>query len=102
VKSYLPLILGMLAVTYLPRLIPLIALTGRSLHPLLRRFLTYIPYTALSALIVRGFMQSTPEMTAAAIAGIGVAGICSWLNGGLILSVAASIFASYIALWIYS
>lgn len=97
-KNYLPLIMGMMAVTYLPRLIPLLILTERPLHPLLKRFLLYIPYTALSALIVRGIMQSTPDMRLAALAGIAAAGLCSWFKGGLVLSVLASIIASLLFL----
>lgn len=97
-KSYLPLIIGMMAVTYLPRLIPLLILTERPLHPLLKRFLLYIPYTALSALIVRGVMQSAPDMRLAAFAGLGVACACSWFKGGLVLSVLASIAASFLIL----
>lgn len=89
-KNYLPLVLGMAAVTYLPRLLPLILLTERPLPPFLRRFLLYVPYTALSALIVRGIMESNPHMLLATVLGLGIAGICSWYKGGLILSVLAA------------
>ncbi len=98
-KSYLPLILGMMVVTYLPRLLPLIALSERPLHPLLRRFFLYIPYTALGALIVRGATGAAPGMTAATIAGIGVAAVFSWFKGGMVSSVAASILAAYLILY---
>lgn len=97
-KSYLLLIIGMMLVTYLPRLIPLLIMTERPLHLLLRRFLLYIPYTALSAIIVRGIMQATPDMKLPTLAGIIVAGICSWFKGGLILSVFISIIAVFIIL----
>ncbi len=97
-KNYLPLIFGMMAVTYIPRLIPLIILTERPLHPLVKRFLLYIPYTALSALIVRGVMQASSGMELATILGIGAAGICSWFKGDLILSVAVSILTSFLIL----
>lgn len=97
-RSYLPLILGMTMVTFLPRLLPLITLTERPLHPLLRRFLLYIPYTALSALIASGIMQADGTMRIATIAGIGAAAICSWFKGGLIVSVVASIVTSFLVL----
>lgn len=97
-KNYIPLILGMTAVTYLPRLLPLITLSKRNLHPLLRQFLLYVPYTALGVLIVRGVSQSKPDMMFAAIAGMGASVICSWLNGGMILSVFASIITSFLFL----
>ncbi len=97
-KSQISLILGMMAVTYLPRLLPLLVMTERPLPPLLKRFLVYIPYTALSALIVRGVMQSTSEMKLATFVGIGVAALCSWLKGSLVLSVIISIAAVFLFL----
>jgi len=97
-KSYLLLITGMMVVTYLPRLLPLLIMTGRPLPPVLKRFLQYIPYTALSALIVRGIMQSSPDMRLATVGGIIAAGICSWLKGSLVLSVLISIIAAYLIL----
>jgi branched-subunit amino acid transport protein len=99
-KSYFSLIMGMMTVTYLPRLIPLLIMTKRPLHPLLRRFLLYIPYTALSALIVRGIMQSTPDMRLATLVGISAAGICSWFKGGLVVSVFTSIITVFVLLQI--
>lgn len=94
-KSYLPLILGMMAVTYLPRLIPLLIMTERPLPAKLRQFLLYIPYTALSALIIRGIMQASPNMLLGTIIGIGVAGICSWFKGGLVIPVFVSIIVVF-------
>lgn len=97
-KSYLLLITGMMVVTYLPRLLPLLMMTGRPLPPVLKRFLQYIPYTALSALIIRGIMQSAPDMRLATVVGILAAGICSWLKGSLVLSVLVAIMAAFVVL----
>ena len=97
-KSYLALILGMTAVTYLPRLAPMVALNDRPIHPKLKRFLMYVPYTALTALIVRGATQADPQMLVATLAGIGSAGICSWFKGGFILSVLVSIITAFLVL----
>lgn len=97
-KNYLPLIIGMMMVTYVPRLIPLFIITERPLNPVLKRFLLYIPYTALSALIVRGAIEAAPEMKAATILGIAAAGICSWFKGGLILSVLVAIITAFLIL----
>ena len=96
--EYLPLILGMMLVTYLPRLLPLAALSQRPLPPLLRRFLRYIPYAALGALIIRGIAESAPGMTPATLAAITVAAAVSFRGGGLVPSVVASIAAAYIIL----
>jgi branched-subunit amino acid transport protein len=95
-KNYWLLILGMMLVTFIPRLLPLMTLSERSINPLLKKFLLYIPYTALGALIVRGVMQSTSGMMAVTLVGIGVATALSWLRGGLILSVLSSIIAAFL------
>jgi branched-subunit amino acid transport protein len=95
-KNYLPLILGMMAVTYLPRLLPLLTLSKRPLPPAVRRFFLYVPYTALGALIVRGALSAGPELRLATLAGIGVAAACAWFRGGLALGVAAAIAAAFL------
>lgn len=97
-KSYLPLILGMAAVTYIPRLLPLITLTNRELNPLLRRFLTYIPYTALSTIIVKGIIDLDGRMLVATLIGLVFGGILSWFKGNMVLSVGASIIATFFIL----
>lgn len=97
-RSYVPLILGMAAVTYLPRLLPLILLAERPLPPFIRRFLLYVPYTALSALIVRGILEANPHMLLATILGLVIAGICSWFKGGLVLSVLAATVTVFLVL----
>ena len=95
---YLPLILGMMLVTYLPRLFPLLTLSQRRLPPYLRRFLAYIPYAALGALIIRGIAESAAGMTPATLAGVAVAAALSFYGGGLVWSVIASILTAYIVL----
>jgi branched-subunit amino acid transport protein len=97
-KSYFALIIGMMLVTYLPRLFPLITITQRPLHPLLRRFLLYIPYTALGALIVSGIIQAETGKMAATLGGLTAAAICSWFKGGLVLSVLAAIAVGFMVL----
>ena len=99
-KNYLPLILGMMGVTYLPRLIPLLLMTERPINPLFKKFLLYIPYTALGALVIRGILEAPPGMGLITLAGIGVAALCSWLKGELVLSVLAAIFAVFLLLQI--
>lgn len=45
------LILGMAAVTYLPRVLPLWLLSSRSLHPAFMRWLEMVPPAVLAALL---------------------------------------------------
>lgn len=97
-KSYFPLIIGMMMVTYLPRLLPLISITKRPLHPLVRRFLLYVPYTALGALIMSGVTQGPSGMVATTLGGISAAAVCSWFKGGLVLSVLAAIITGFVIL----
>ena len=92
------IIILMAAVTFIPRLIPLLLLKDRELPPLFRRLLNAIPYAALGALIFPGVLSSVPGMPSAAIAGIGAALLVSWFRGGLIASVASSVAVVFLFL----
>ncbi|WP_312906329.1 AzlD domain-containing protein [Tissierella praeacuta] len=83
-KNYLPLIIAMTLVTYLPRLMPLMLLSNRKVNKYIKQFLLYIPYTSLSILIIRGII------TAAAI--------ISYIKGNLVLSVLAGILLSFLTI----
>lgn len=95
-KGYLLLILGMMLVTYIPRLLPLITLSKKPLSPFFKRVLTYIPYTALSALIVKGIMQAPDGRYEIVFIGISVAALISWIKGSMVLSVLTSIIATFL------
>ena len=94
------LILGMMAVTYLPRLLPLMVLSQHPLSPALQRFLRSIPYTALGVLIVRGIMDAPTAIQTATIVCVGAAALCAWLREGLMTSVIVSILAAFLVLCI--
>lgn len=95
-NNYFPLIIGMALVTYLPRIIPLVALKDRKINRNIKEFLYYIPYTSLSILIVRGVMTADSNLKVATIAGIGIAGILSYKKGNLILSVSMGILLAFL------
>lgn len=95
-KNYFLLILGMTVVTYLPRLIPFIALNDGKINKSVKKFLSYIPYTSLSILIIRGIMTAGNGMKIATIAGIGIAGVLSYIKGNLVLSVLVGILLSFV------
>lgn len=97
-KGYLPAIIGMALVTYLPRVIPLMALKDRKIEGKMKRFLQYIPYTSLSVLIIRGILTSSQEMIIPTILGISSAALAAYLKGNLLLSVFAGILVSYLLL----
>ena len=94
------LIAGMTAVTYLPRLIPLVSLTQLPLPPFLKRFLLFIPFTALGALIIPGALQAIPGHPGAALVGLAAATICAWFWDGLIVSVLSGVTATLIMIWL--
>lgn len=93
--NHLILILGMTAVTYIPRMAPFVLLRGKNLPPFVRRFLEVLPVCALGALLVPGLFTSIPDHPIAAVAGAAVAGGVSLTRGGLLLSVIAGVVVSY-------
>ncbi|WMM24522.1 AzlD domain-containing protein [Tissierella sp. MB52-C2] len=97
-KSYLPLIIGMTLVTYLPRLIPLALLNNRNINKSLKEFLLYIPYTSLSILIIRGILTAADGMKIVTVIGVGIAAIISYIKGNLVLSVLAGIILSFLTI----
>jgi Predicted membrane protein len=94
-NSYLVIITGMMAATYLPRFVPFLFVYKNKDSGWFSRFLKYIPYTALGALIVPGVVDSIPEMPMAGIAGITFAFIYSWFKKNVIISVLGAVFISY-------
>lgn len=85
------LILGMFVVTYLPRLLPFLLVSGKRLPKQLEKFLGYIPYTALGALIVPGFLDAIPNHEIVSIAGIIIACVLSFIKDGIVIPVLGSI-----------
>ncbi len=94
--NYLPLILGMALVTYLPRVLPLVTLSSKNISNKTREFLQFIPYTSLSILIVRGILTS--DIKLASTLGILAAGLLSFWKGNAVLSVFGGIIVSYLVL----
>lgn len=91
-------IVGMMIVTYVPRLVPFLMVSERQLPPKLQLFLEYIPYTALGALVIPGVFNAIPGMPIVSAAGIGFAFIYGWHKGGLIIPVLGSIIIVFLIL----
>ncbi|MFO7819823.1 MAG: AzlD domain-containing protein [Halanaerobacter sp.] len=83
-------VVGMAVVTYIPRLLPLALFSNFKLPPFLKRFLEFIPYTALSALIFPAILSATGNL-ASAILGAGTAVILAYFETNLFLIVGSSI-----------
>lgn len=95
-NNYLGLIFFMTLVTYLPRVLPLMLLSDKKLPKSFERFLSYIPYSSLAILIVRGVIGAEKEMLLASLAGIVLAGYLSQRTRNLILSVLSAIGLAFI------
>ena len=95
-NNYIPLIIGMALVTYIPRFLPLVILSEDMVKPKMRQFLQYIPYTSLSILLIRGIITSSPDMRIPTIVGIAMSAFMAYFKGNLVLSVLSGIFAAFI------
>ncbi|MEA2114045.1 MAG: AzlD domain-containing protein [Thermodesulfobacteriota bacterium] len=62
-KTVFLTICGMGAVTYLPRLLPMLLLSDRSLSPWIARWLSFVPATVLAALLAPGLLCREGELT---------------------------------------
>lgn len=97
-KSLIPLILGMGLVTFIPRVFPLLVLTDKKTNKKFKEFLTFIPYTSLSILIIKGIITANDEMKIPTIVGITVSALIAYIQGSLVLSIFGGIVSSFIAI----
>ena len=95
------LIAGMTAVTYIPRLLPLILIKGEKIPARLRAFLSAVPFAALGALLfpdsLTALGKTAPEILGAAAALI-LAGIVSWFTKNILITFVAGVVAA--VLWL--
>lgn len=89
------LVIGMAVVTYLPRMIPMVILQEIKLHPYLKRFLEFIPFAVLGALIFPGIIYSTSNKESA-IFGTVIAVIIALFNVNLVFVVFGAILGVYL------
>lgn len=92
------IILGMMIVTYIPRVIPFILISGNKLPDKVTQFLEYVPYAALGALIIPGALNTIPGHPLATGLGLTFALIYSYIKGGMIITVIGGILATYLIL----
>ena len=96
--NLIPLILGMAAVTYGPRLLPFLFFSNTPIPERVDAFLKCIPVAAIGALIIPGVMGATPEFPQAALLGIGFTAVYGLFKGGIIVPVLGSVGVTYLAL----
>jgi len=88
--SFWILILGMTAVTYIPRLLPFVALDAERLPKGLVRILKNIPYAVLGALIFPGILSVDSNLWFGVIGGL-AAVLIALANAHLIIVVLGSV-----------
>ncbi|MBM6617174.1 AzlD domain-containing protein [Bacillus suaedaesalsae] len=84
------IIVGMAIVTYLPRMIPLVSLSGKELHPFIQGVLKNVPYATLGALIIPGIFLFHENIWFG-IVGAVAAFIIAFLGANVIVVVLGSI-----------
>lgn len=90
------LILGMTAVTYIPRAIPAVLIDKMKFGAKVEKFLQLIPYTAMSALIFPGVFAVDAANPAIGIVGGAVAGVLAWRKCPVMVCVLAAIAADFL------
>jgi branched-subunit amino acid transport protein len=88
-------ILTMAAVTYLPRVLPLVLVRHRIENNFIRSFLYYVPYAVLTTMTIPAIFQATSS-TVSAVAGLAAAIWLGWRGRSLLivaLGAAAVVFA---------
>jgi len=93
--TLLLVVAGMALVTYIPRMLPMVLLQDIKLSPFLNRFLKFIPYAAIGALVFPGLLYSTGS-TASALAGGLVSAILAFFRLNLMLVVLGGIAGVYL------
>jgi len=91
--SLWPLILGMAAVTYVPRLLPMVFVRGERLPRRLRLFLACIPCAALGVLIVPGGLYAVEGRMLLCGLSLAAAFITAWFSRNLLIPMAAAVLS---------
>lgn len=95
--NILYLIVAMALVTYIPRMLPLVLLQNVRLPAYSKRFMGFIPYAALGALIFPGVLTSAGTGSLEpAIVGSLLAVVLAWLEFNLILVVSGGIAGTFL------
>lgn len=100
-NSYL-IILFMALVTYIPRLIPFVFLSGKKIPKKIEQLLNLIPFTALGALIIPGAFNCYEENKSFVFIALSFVFIYSWKKGNIIFSIIGSISILFFLLYFFA
>ena len=87
------MILGMAAVTYIPRALPAVIVDKLRFGTKFEKFLKLIHYTAMSALVFPGVISVDVARPEIGLVGCAVAGVLAWLRMPVMVCVVAAIAA---------
>lgn len=88
--NLIAMIIGMSIVTYIPRMLPLVSLSGKELPPFIQGILKNVPYATLGALIVPGIFLVSEDIWFGLI-GAAAAFSLAYLGANVIVVVLGSI-----------
>lgn len=91
-------ILGMMVVTYVPRVLPFYILEKINLSQQARRSLTYIPYAALGAMVIPEGVSAVPGHPVVSTMALGVAALLICIRENLFVAVIGSMLFAYACL----
>ncbi|NBG88711.1 AzlD domain-containing protein [Isachenkonia alkalipeptolytica] len=94
-NNTLLIVLGMAIVTYIPRMLPMVLLQKLRLQPYIKRFLSFIPFAALGALIFPEILFSTESLPSSLVGGL-LAVVVALYSKNLILIVLSGILGSFL------
>ena len=90
--------LGMMLVTYLPRLIPMLLMNPNRLPRKLSHFFSAIPFAAMGALIIPSGLYAVEDNLLASVAGLAAAAVSAWLLKSIVAAVLISIAVVFLVL----
>lgn len=92
------LIIGMVLVTYIPRLIPFVVLRADKIPEKWRNLLGHIPHAALGALLLPGFIDGIAGNMLASVTGMIAAGLILWWKPNILLAMLGAVSASFLVM----
>ena len=85
----------MAAVTYLPRMLPMVLVKSKIKSKFIKSFLAYVPYAVLGAMIFPGILYSTGKLVSAVVC-FAVAVFLAFFNKKLVTVALGAIFSVYL------
>ena len=92
------LIIGMVLVTYIPRLIPFVVLRADKIPEKWRNLLGHIPHAALGALLLPGLIDGIAGNMIASITGMIAAGLILWWKPNILLAMLGAVSVSFLVM----